>query len=135
MTSKEFKDEYIRYYYSNKLFNSIKEDIDNLYYELTGVKGYDYSKIPTSFNASISEQKRLDIIEFINIKKAELEALKSSCEHMSLLLPKFTKQEINILNRVLIYKESYESIGYEFGYSASSMWRYVESFIDNVIKS
>lgn len=133
MTSKEFKAEYVKYYKSEKKLEKLQQDIDNVYYQLSGVKGIDYSKQHFAFNKDLSQEERHRLIELVSIMLADLKRIKANCELMAMLIPKFTQEEINILNRILIDGESYDRVGFDYGYSASTMWRYVESFIEAVI--
>lgn len=55
-------------HYSDEL-KTIKARIEEIDYELEGVKGIRYDKAPSAFNPSLSAEKKLDLIE----KKAKLE--------------------------------------------------------------
>ena len=133
MTTDQFKKEYVIYRDREKVIANITQDIENLYYELSGVKGVDMTKIPVAFNKEMAEEKKHEIIDFIATKQIEEKKIRLSIKLMENLLPRFTEEQIQILDRILIDKESYESVGKDFGYSASSMWRHVENFISEVL--
>ena len=52
----------LKMYQANKeSINEARSKLDLILYAMTGVKGVDYTKIPSTFNPSLSEEKRLDL--------------------------------------------------------------------------
>ena len=133
MTVKEFKasfEEYIKYL---ELEAKIKERIEYLYYELSGVKGIAYDKVPSSFNQGLNDERKLILIEMINTKQAELQYLQAKYHYFSLILKKLEHRDLDLLFRLLIKKQSYESVAKEYDMSASALWKYVEKVIGEIL--
>ena len=133
MTVKEFKasfEEYIKYL---ELEAKIKERIEYLYYELSGVKGIAYDKVPSSFNQGLNDERKLILIEMINTKQAELKYLQAKYHYFSLIIKKLDPEDLDLLFRLLIRKQSYESVAKEYDMSASALWKYVEKVIEEIL--
>ena len=133
MTVKEFKasfEEYIDYLEAER---KIKERIEYLYYELSGVKGIAYDKVPSSFNQGLNDERKLILIEMINTKQAELQYLQAKYHYFSLILKKLEQRDLDLLFRLLIKKQSYESVAKEYDMSASALWKYVEKVIGEIL--
>lgn len=133
MTVEEFKACFKSYVNFVKEEKKIEDKIEELYYELSGVKGIRYDKIPSSFNKELANERQLLLIELINTKQAELKYKRAQFEYFELLMSKFTKEEIVLLYRLLIKEQTYDSVGLDLGYSASGFWKYVERLIGSVI--
>ena len=133
MTSKDFKVKFINYcnYLQGK--KRLEEEIDYLYYRLSGVKAIRYDKIPTSYNPELSEELRLELCEQIERKIKEYQTWNTEYEYIRLVIRKLNTDEMNILVRLLVKKETYEHLGRELGYSSTGMWKYVESIIEGII--
>lgn len=133
MTISEFKVRFVSYYRYVEHKAKLEQEISELYYHLSGVKAVRYDKLPSSFNPHLSEVTRLETIDKIESKIKEYNSINTEHEYMKHIVNKLTSDEMSILVRLLINKESYDYVGRDYGYTASGMWRYVESIIGSVL--
>ena len=129
MDYRTFKNELENYYSYIKEINKLKQDIDDIVYEMSGCRGIDYSKIPMTYNAELAQERILELIELKSKKDAELNRLylnkKSIEDKLSLLEPE--DREI-CLNIVAKKKRNIE------GYSRSGAWSRVKRELEKVLK-
>ena len=65
MDYKTFKNEISNLKAYCRSLEEIQTELDMLWYELTGVKGVQYDKQPSSYNQSLSENYRLELLDKI----------------------------------------------------------------------
>jgi len=133
MTSKEFKASFEDYENYLEVERRLKEKIEMLYDDLSGVKGIRYDKIPSSYNPEAVETKKLELIDLINLKQAELKVLESKYQYFRMILAKLDDEDIELLRRLIIKKESYEQVGNDMGYSQGGLWKYVDRLIESIL--
>lgn len=113
--------------------NTIKEEIDCLWYELSGVKAINYNKQPSSFNPSLSAMKKLELLDKLEDKQLELEVTQKSIILIERKLSKLSKEDKEVCVRILCDKESNEKVGMEKGYSHNAMWKKVRKALEKVL--
>jgi len=133
MTSKEFKASFEDYDNFLKREAELKEKIEMLYDDLSGVKGIRYDKIPSSYNPEAIETRKLELIDLINLKQAELKVLQSKYDYFRMVLSKLDEESIELLRRLIVKKQSYEKVGNEMGYSTGGLWKYVDRLIESIL--
>ena len=129
-----FKNLLKNYYDYLKNVDRLKEEIQKVFYIMTGVSGIDYDKVSVSYNPTLSEQRKLELIE----KKAELELeLEYTILAIKLIEMKLTKlpdaEKVACL-QVIAKKASYESYGNKMGYTSSGLWRKMKKDLERVLK-
>ncbi|MBR0456513.1 MAG: hypothetical protein IJJ01_07560 [Firmicutes bacterium] len=133
MKVEAFKDLLKHYYDYQMSILQIKEELDVLLYEMTGVKGISYDKIPSSFNPEISEDRKLDFIERLNEKEAELDFTYAAIKLIEMKLSKMTEEEKTLCVEILNRKITYEEAGRNNKYSTSRMWKIVKENLKKVL--
>lgn len=133
MTTNEFKAKFRLYCNYLERKKKLEEEIDLLLYQLSGVKGINYEKAKATYNPELSNLKRLELIDKLEVKYIELNSIKVDYEFIDLIRKKFSFDEFTLLHRILIENEGYGDVGEEYGYSASGMWKVVDSLIKSVL--
>lgn len=100
----------------------LEEKIDLILYTMTGVKGINYSKVPTSYNPSLSESQRLELIERYNEKLKEHKFIVLAIDNIESTLKKMPQDLQLMLIDVFIYKKTYKAVGIKYGYSDAGLW-------------
>lgn len=133
MTSREFKASLEDYENFLKREAELKEKIEMLYDDLSGVKGIRYDKIPSSYNPEAIETRKLELIDLINLKQAELKVLQSKYDYFRMIMSKLDDEDITLLHRLFVKKDGYERVCNEMGYSVGGLWKYVDRLIESII--
>lgn len=103
----------------------IESDLSLILYEMTGVKGISYDKQPMSYNPSLTEQKRLEMVERYNEKQKEYDFTLLAIEQTEITLKKMPMDLQIMLGEKFINGMTYEEIAKLHGYSANGMWHYI----------
>lgn len=79
-----YKNELKNYKYYQERTKELMLDLDDLWYELSGVKGIRYDKeMSNSYNESLSEQRRLDLLDQIARKESELDRIGKQVDYVN----------------------------------------------------
>lgn len=129
MTVDEFKVGFKHYIDYLKREKELKNECEDIFYQMTGVKGIRYDKLPTSFNPSQVSENQLYLIDLYEQKNLEISYIQAKYKYFTVIIAKFTQEEIDLLYRLIIKKQSYDYVGREMGYSESGMHKMVERMI------
>ena len=119
------------YAYERDLFR-VKDEIDNLTYIMTGVRGISYSKIPASSNPEITAEKRLELIEQMEELENEKKRLQLNISHIYSTLSKLNDQDMEIVVQIIAKKHNAEIVANENGYSKSGIWARIKREIEKL---
>ena len=133
MTAAEFKTGFRHYVDLLKREKRLKEEVENLYYYLSGVKGISFDRIPSSINPEKIAEDRLDLLDVIEQKNLEIELIQAEYRYFTAILAKFTEDERTLLYRIIIKGQTYEQAGDEYGYTGAGMFKYLERIINRVL--
>lgn len=133
MDYKMFKNELENYYKHLKNKDKIEKEIENIHYEMTGVKGIRYDKIPTSYNKEISEERFLDLSEKIEEKLIELQYTVSSIRYIEMKLKKLSDEDKEICLKIISEGISAEKVRKEVGYSKSGIWKRIKRELTGIL--
>lgn len=103
----------------------IESDLSLILYEMTGVKGISYDKQPSSYNPSLTEEKRLEMVERYNEKQQEYDFTLLTIRTIEGQLQKMPQDLQIMLGEKFINGMTYEEIAKIHGYSANGMWHYI----------
>ena len=103
----------------------IESDLSLILYEMTGVKGISYDKQPASYNPSLTEQKRLEMVERYNDKQKEYDFTLLSIQQIEKTLSRMPQDLQIMLSEKFINGMTYEEIAKIHGYSANGMWHFI----------
>ena len=133
MDYKTFKNELENYYKYLKSVEKIKEEIENIIYEMTGVKGIRYDKEPTSFNPQLSNERILDLIDKKEEKEIELDYTIASIRYIERKLSKLDKEDKEICLKIISEGISAEKVRKEVGYSKSGIWKRIKRELTGIL--
>ena len=129
MNVNEFKSGYRAHLFLNQRVKKLKEDVENLYYQISGVKGIKYDRIPSSLDPRLVEQNKLDILDQIEEKLAEIKYIEAHQSYFNMILEKFSQEELDLLNRIYIKGERYEDVAQDLNYSVGGLFKVIERMI------
>ena len=127
------KNELGNYYQNLKHIDELKEEIELILYEMTGVKGIRYDKEPTSYNPELSAEKRLDLIDRKEEKEIELEYMTASVKYIEMKLSKLSKEDKEICLKIISEGVSAEKVRREVGYSKSGIWKRIKRELQGIL--
>lgn len=109
--------------------------LDELWYELTGVKGIRYDKEPTSFNPTITEERRHSLMDKIDYYQSELDRVDRQIRHIDKILDSMDPEDLKIINYFLIEGHQLEEAERKFYLTASGMSRRIDAILLRVMNS
>ncbi len=104
------------------LKNETEEKLELLLYDMTGVKGISYDKMPSSFNPSLVALKRLEMIEKYNYLQREHDFIIKAIDHVENTLNKIPDELRQMLIEVYVKGMTYKAVGERHGYSDHGLW-------------
>lgn len=132
MDYQRFKNEIsnLKAYY--KSMNELEAETERLFYELTGVKGIQYDKQPSSYNQEMSESYRLELID-------RLEQIEKEKDFTRLLIERFEKQldrlpsDVRALVVLLfVTGKTFREVGEMTGYSDNGLHYRIKKEIEKL---
>lgn len=133
MDYKSFKNELENYYKHLRSVDDLKEQIELILYEMTGVKGVRYDKEPTSHNPQLSSERKLELIEKKEEKEIELEYTIASIRLIERKLAKLSDEDKQICLRIISEGVSAEKVRQEVGYSKSGIWKRIKRELQGIL--
>lgn len=118
--------------YKESLKN-IENDLDLILYDLTGVKGIRYDKLPTSYNPSENAQKQLEMIEIYNEKLKEYDFTVMAIERIESVLKRLPDDLREMVIEKFVDGKSYEELGRKYGYSERGMAKMLEREVEKYL--
>ena len=135
MDYQSFKNELENYYTYKKDVMIIDEDIDNLLYEMTGVKGVRYDKTPISANPSLAHERLLEMIEKLHWKEKEKRRLELNIQYIEDKLSMLSDEDKKICLDLIAKKGNSILISSDHGYSKSGVWARVKREIKKILRN
>ena len=133
MDYKGFKNELNNYYRHLRNVDRIKEEIDDIVYEMTGVKGVRYDKERSSFNPTLSEERRDYLSKKLEEKEIELNYTLAAIRFIEMNLKKLNKDDREMCLKVVADEVSAELVAVEKGYSRSGVWARIRREISKIL--
>jgi len=130
-----YKNELKNLWYYKEIINDINGKIEMIEYEMTGMKGIDYSKETGSYNPSASEHRRLSLIEKYNgllqRKKEYEQKEKSVCRILNVM----SEEERDLVIEVIANRRKYREVCDERNISnTSTLFGMINDIIDKALK-
>lgn len=132
MTYQTIKNELRNYKQYLRNADRLKEEIEGILYEMAGVKGIKYDKVPGSYNQAAAQQRMLDLIEMKEEKELEYEHTLISLKLIEMKLSKLEEDDRKACIRIMSDGESYEKVGSDMGYTATGMWRRLKRKLEEI---
>lgn len=124
--------EEIRSYRQYKAYrNRLNDRLDTLWYELTGVKGIRYDKAHFNADPSVTEERRLALLDKVTAIEAELARVESQIDHIDKLLSAMPKEDRKLVTYTLIDGNTYRQAEDVFYITYSAIARKVDRILDN----
>ena len=127
-----FRNELRNLYGYERELNKIKDKMDELLYQLTGVKGINYSKSPGTTNSELSEERRLELIDELEDLDNERKRLNLTVKHIYRTLGKLGESDREIVVQIVAKKVNAETVANEVGYSRSGIWARIKREIEKL---
>ena len=107
--------------------NEVKEELDIILYEMSGVKGIRYDNIRGSYNPYLSALKSLEMIEKYNEKENELKYYESAIQSVDIIFKRLPKYVRFMLIDKFVKGMTYAQIGRKYGYSDNGAWHHMKT--------
>lgn len=114
-----------RYDSNRKALIKAQEDLEVILYDMTGVKGVSYDKLPGSFNESLSALKSLEMVEKYNEKLNEVEYYRNAIKSVEIIKQRLPRELWVMLRDKFISNMTYRAVGVKYGMSANGFWNYL----------
>lgn len=114
----------------------LTEQIENIEYQMSGVKGIRYDKEHSSFNPTIASEIRNDLSEKLSEYERKLEEVN---KWLSLLetecygwLNSFTPKNRKMAEMVFLKGMTFYQVGKKMGYSDNAVWHRIKKEVENL---
>ena len=101
----------------------LQAEIDNLLYEMGGVRGVSFDRQGGTTNQEVKELHRLDLIEKYNRKLSELEFTKQEIRQIEDILGRMPEELKVMLDEIYIQNLTFRKVGELHGYSYNGIWK------------
>lgn len=122
-----------RYESNRKALAKAEDDLDLILYDMTGVKGISYNKMPGSYNESLSALKSLEMVEKYNEKLNEVEYYKNAIKSVDIIKQRLPMELWVMLRDKFVYNMTYSAVGIKYGMSANGMWNYLKREVEKYL--
>jgi len=111
------------YYKEIGKINSKQED---LLYIMSGVRGLSFDQVIVHGSPSLSEEKRLELIDKYNAMEEKKNTLRKMAAIVENTLDRMPKELQRMLSMKYIEGKSYEHISAIYGYSINGLWHHMK---------
>ena len=133
MDYKAFKNELQNYYKHLRNRDKVREQIELVLYEMTGVKAIRYDKQPTSFSPELSIERRDELSRRLEEKEIELNYIEASIKYIEMKLKKLSDEDKAICLKVISEGVSADKVRREVGYSKSGIWKRIRRELEGIL--
>ena len=103
----------------------LEERLEDLWYELTGVKGIRYDSVHVNYNPSLSEERRLSLLDKVDYVEGEMQRIDLQIRFVEAVLERLNEEDRKLIDFVLIDNHTQKE--------ASAKWYLTESAISKRI--
>lgn len=129
-----FKNELRNYRYYQKKLRQAKEDIDNIYYGLSGLAGKPFGASAGSTNLSIKEEHRLEAYEKIERLKAIADTYSLAVQRIEATLDKCSVDMRDTIIKIYCDGHTYTSMAIHTYYSPRGLEKRIDKEIKQALK-
>lgn len=115
-----------------KSIRELEEERERLFYELTGVKGIQYDKQPSSYNQEMSESYRLELIEKIEQTEKEIAYTMQTIERYEKRISRLPSDIREIVDLLFIHGKTFKEVGEMTGYSDNGLHYRIKKEIEKL---
>ena len=105
-----------------KTVSEIEERKEEILYILSGVHGISFDSIPVNGNPSVTEERKLDLIDEYNSLCQRQHAIQGMIVMIKDMLSKMPDDLQSMLTDKFVKGKTYETIGIKYGYSSFGIW-------------
>ena len=113
----------------------ILDRLDELWYELTGVKGIRYDKEPTAFNPTITEERRHSLMDKIDYYQSELHRVDAQIRFIDSILDRMDKEESELIRYVLIDGHTLIEAGERYFVTNTAISKRIDTILRKVLNT
>jgi DNA-directed RNA polymerase specialized sigma24 family protein len=128
-----FKNELKNYRFYQERIEALNDLIDICYYNLTGVKGVQSDKIPSSTNPELAEDARYRVYDEIDRHKRNKAITQAKLDEINEILDQLEEPIKKALIAIYADGESYEKISQEMYLSKSALFEKLETKLKDAI--
>lgn len=107
---------------NKKKLTEAKEELKILFYDMTGVKGVSFDRLPGSFNPSAAEGHKLEQIERYNDKQKDIQFYQDAIKFVESYQDRFPEDLWGMLYDKYVEGKTFKSVGMKHGYSTNGIW-------------
>lgn len=115
-----------------KSAEKLKDDLDVLWHELSGLKAIRYDKQPASFNPEMSESYRLELMDRIEKKQRELDFTYLAIERCESELNRLPSDIKEMVEQIFILGKTFAEVGKSIGYSDNGLHYKIKKEIEKI---
>ena len=133
MDYKTFTEDLASYAQNTERIKQTKEELDIILYQMTGVKGIRYDKIPGTFNPHSAEFIRSKLSERYEEKENELIRYQTAVKNVELVKKRLPKEIWLMLVEKFVKNKTYMEIGIQYGYTNTGLWKYLRREVEKIL--
>ena len=133
MDYENFKSMMSNYAFNKRKLQEAKEELEVLFYEMTGVKGVAFDRMPSSFNPSVAESYRLDQVEKYNDRQKDIQYYQKCIAYVEQYSKRIPTDLWKLLYEKYVLGVTYQQLGERFGYSNNGMYHYLKREIEKYL--
>lgn len=112
---------------------TLEEKIENLWYELSGVKGVRYDKLPTLPNPS--NERQLALMDKLDYYQSELHRVDTQIRFIDSILDRMDKEEYELIRFVLIDGHTLIEAGEKYFVTNTAISKRIDTILRKVLNS
>lgn len=110
----------------------LMDRLEDLWYELTGVKAVRYDTTHVTYNKSISEARRLSLLDKVDFYRSELDRMDRQIRYIDSVLDKMTKEENEVVTFVLIEGHTEDEAGEKWYLTRSAISHWITRILNRI---
>lgn len=132
---KALKNELRNYNYNRKKYYKISELIDDMWYEIAGVKAIDPSKVTLeNHNQALSEERRLDLLEKIEKYEIERRRIEIQLNYVEHIIEQIEDDMKEPIKDIYIYGHTFQYASMKYDLYCSYLQYRIDKNLMDIIK-
>lgn len=112
----------------------VNDNLENLWYELTGVKGVRYNSVRYGYNKQLNEERRLTLQDEIYKLEVALTSIDARIAHIEQVLALLNEEDHWLITYTLIDGNTFEDAGRKIYLTKSAVSKRIDTAILNAEK-
>lgn len=124
----------LKQYAANKeMADKARSELEDILYEMTGVKGVRFDTIPSSYNPHLAELRKLELIEMREEKENELKYLEASIRSVDMIKQRMPRKLWLMCYDKFAKDMTYKAVGQKYGYSDNGLWHLMKREVEKYL--